>query len=386
MIKEKQPFIPFAYKLLAGILILICVFMAAMVLGAADITVKDVWLALMSNEKSEQTSVILNIRLPREVGASFVGAALAVSGAIMQGMTRNPLADPGLLGITAGANAALAITIVWMPSTNYVGVMIGCLLGAAVGAMMVFGLGAAKKGGFSPFRLVLAGAAVSAFLYAIAEGIGIYFKVSKDVSMWTAGGLAGLSWSQLQVIVPFILIGILIALSLSRQLTILSLSDEVAVGLGQNTPQIKIALFIVIILLAGASVALVGNMVFVGLMVPHMVRAVVGTDYRFIIPMSAIGGAAFMLLADTLGRTMNAPYETPVAAIIAILGLPFSCSLYIKEARHSYDTSRLNQKTAIDIAYLVNTDHGHDHHQHGAGRFSPVLRQAHSHPSWTRVF
>ncbi|WP_340084647.1 iron ABC transporter permease [Siminovitchia sp. FSL H7-0308] len=323
MIKEKQPFIPFAYKLLAGILILICVFMAAMVLGAADITVKDVWLALMSNEKSEQTSVILNIRLPREVGASFVGAALAVSGAIMQGMTRNPLADPGLLGITAGANAALAITIVWMPSTNYVGVMIGCLLGAAVGAMMVFGLGAAKKGGFSPFRLVLAGAAVSAFLYAIAEGIGIYFKVSKDVSMWTAGGLAGLSWSQLQVIVPFILIGILIALFLSRQLTILSLSDEVAVGLGQNTPQIKIALFIVIILLAGASVALVGNMVFVGLMVPHLVRAVVGTDYRLIIPMSAIGGAAFMLLADTLGRTMNAPYETPVAAIIAILGLPF---------------------------------------------------------------
>ncbi|MBM7714601.1 iron complex transport system permease protein [Bacillus thermophilus] len=323
MIKEKQPFIPFAYKLLAGILILICVFMAAMVLGAADITVKDVWLALMSNEKSEQTSIILNIRLPREVGASFVGAALAVSGAIMQGMTRNPLADPGLLGITAGANAALAITIVWMPSTNYVGVMIGCLLGAAVGAMMVFGLGAAKKGGFSPFRLVLAGAAVSAFLYAIAEGIGIYFKVSKDVSMWTAGGLAGLSWSQLQVIVPFILIGILIALFLSRQLTILSLSDEVAVGLGQNTTQIKIALFIVIILLAGASVALVGNMVFVGLMVPHLVRAVVGTDYRLIIPMSAIGGAAFMLLADTLGRTMNAPYETPVAAIIAILGLPF---------------------------------------------------------------
>lgn len=323
MIKEKQPFIPFAYKLLAGILILICVFMAAMVLGAADITVKDVWLALMSNEKSEQTSIILDIRLPREVGASFVGAALAVSGAIMQGMTRNPLADPGLLGITAGANAALAITIVLMPSTNYVGVMIGCLLGAAVGAMMVFGLGAAKKGGFSPFRLVLAGAAVSAFLYAIAEGIGIYFKVSKDVSMWTAGGLAGLSWSQLQVIVPFILIGILIALFLSRQLTILSLSDEVAVGLGQNTPQIKIALFIVIILLAGASVALVGNMVFVGLMVPHMVRAVVGADYRFIIPMSAIGGAAFMLLADTLGRTMSAPYETPVAAIIAILGLPF---------------------------------------------------------------
>lgn len=323
MIKEKLHFIPFSYKLIAGILLLFAMFIAAIVMGAADITVKDVWLALMSDEQSEQISIIRDIRLPREVGASFVGAALAVSGAVIQGMTRNPLADPGLLGITAGANAALAITIVFIPSTNYFGVMIGCFLGAAAGAMMVFGIGAAKKGGFSPFRLVLAGAAVSSLLYAIADGVGIYFKVSKDVSMWTAGGLIGLSWSQLQVIIPFISAGILITIFLSRQLTILSLSDEVAVGLGQKTLQIKIALFIVIILLAGASVALVGNMVFIGLMVPHMVRAVVGTDYRLIIPMSAIGGAAFMLLADTLGRTINAPYETPVSAIIAILGLPF---------------------------------------------------------------
>jgi iron complex transport system permease protein len=141
--------------------------------------------------------------------------------------------------------------------------------------------------------------------------------------MWTAGGIIGTSWSQLQVIVPFILIGILISLFLSRQLTILSLSEEVAVGLGQKIPQIKTVLFIVIILLAGASVALVGNLAFIGLMVPHVVRAIVGTDYRFIIPMSAILGATFMLFADTLGRTINSPYETPVAAIVAMMGLPF---------------------------------------------------------------
>lgn len=141
--------------------------------------------------------------------------------------------------------------------------------------------------------------------------------------MWTAGGMIGTSWSQLQVIIPFILLGILISLFLSKQLTILSLNEEVAVGLGQKTTQIKIILFVVIIILAGASVALVGNIAFIGLMVPHVVRAIIGTDYRFILTMSAIVGATFMLFADTLGRTIHSPYETPVAAIVAMMGLPF---------------------------------------------------------------
>ncbi|TYR81435.1 iron ABC transporter permease [Priestia megaterium] len=323
MTKKTERAIPFIYKLIAGLFIFVGMFVAAMVFGAADIAVKDVWLALTSSATSDKISIIQEIRLPREVGAIFVGAALSVAGAIMQGMTRNPLADPGLLGLTAGANAALALTIALIPSTNYLGIMIACFIGSGVGAVMVFGIASMKKGGFSPLRIVLAGAAVSAFLYAIADGVGIYFKISKDVSMWTAGGIIGTSWSQLQVIIPFITAGILIALFLSRQLTILSLNDEVAVGLGQNTTQIKAILFIVIILLAGASVALVGNMAFIGLMVPHIVRAIVGTDYRFIIPMSAVLGAAFMLFSDTLARTINAPYETPIAAIVAMMGLPF---------------------------------------------------------------
>jgi iron complex transport system permease protein len=323
MTKETQHSIPFTYKLIAGIFVFICMFVVAMVFGAADVAIKDVWLALTSNASGSSISIIREIRLPREIAAIFVGAALAVSGAIMQGITRNPLADPGLLGLTAGANAALAITIALIPSTNYFGITVACFIGAALGTLMVFGIGSMKKGGFSPFRIVLAGAAVSAFLTAVAEGIGLYFKISKDVSMWTASGMIGTSWSQLQVIIPVILIGVLISLFLSRQLTILSLNEEVAVGLGQKTTQIKAILFIIIILLAGASVALVGNMAFLGLMVPHIVRSIVGTDYRFILPMSAILGAAFMLLADTLGRTINAPYETPVAAIVTIMGLPF---------------------------------------------------------------
>lgn len=323
MLKENHRTIPFILKLIVAIIIFACMFMIAIVFGAANITVKDVWLSLTTNATGANISIIREIRLPREIAAIFVGAALAVSGAMMQGMTRNPLADPGLLGLTAGANVALAVVLAFIPAANYFGIMIACFIGAAVGAGMVFGLGAMKQGGFSPMRIVLAGAAVSAFLYAIAEGIGIYFKVSKDVSMWTAGGLIGTSWGQLQIIIPFISLGIVIALILSRQLTILSLNEETAVGLGQKTTQIKIILFIIITLLAGASVALAGNMTFIGLMVPHVVRAIVGTDYRYIIPMSAISGAIFILFADTLGRTINAPYETPVAAIVALIGLPF---------------------------------------------------------------
>ena len=314
---------PFVYKLIGGVLLFLTMFIVAMVFGAADTSLKDVWMALTSNASGEKISLIREIRLPREIAAIFVGAALAVSGAMMQGMTRNPLADPGLLGLTAGANAALAVTMAFIPSANYFYIMIACFIGAALGSILVFGIGTVKKGGFSPLRIVLAGTAISAFLYAIAEGIGIYFKISKDVSMWTAGGMIGTSWGQLQVIVPFIIVGLLIAIALSKQLTILSLSEEVAVGLGQKVQKLKALLIFATVLLAGASVALVGNMTFIGLMIPHIVRAVVGTDYRYSIPMSAITGAAFMLFADTLGRTINAPYETPVAAIVAMLGLPF---------------------------------------------------------------
>ncbi|WP_082799202.1 FecCD family ABC transporter permease [Planococcus maritimus] len=313
----------FSYIFGISLLALVLAFIVSMVFGAADVSLKNLWLALFSNSTGQQISIIQEIRLPREVAAIFVGAALAVSGAIMQGMTRNPLADPGLLGLTAGANAALAATLAFIPGANYFGIMIACFIGAAIGAGLVFGIGASRRGGFSPFRIVLAGAAVSAFLTAIAEAIGLLFKISKDVSMWTAGGLIGTSWGQLQIIVPFITIALFAALLLSRQLAVLSLSEEAAIGLGQKTGQIKAMLFVIVTLLAGAAVALAGNLAFIGLMIPHIVRVIVGSDYRFIIPMSAVTGAIFMLLADLFGRTVNAPFETPVAAVVAMLGLPF---------------------------------------------------------------
>lgn len=311
------------YKIIITIGIAVIGFAASLLFGAAEIDFQSVWLALTSSNQTDEITIIRELRIPRVVAAMFVGASLSVAGSIMQGLTRNPLADPGLLGLTAGANLALAITIAFIPSANYFTIMLACFFGAAIGALLVFGIGFMKKGGFSPFRIVLAGAAVTALLTAISDAIGIYFKIAKDVSMWTSGGLIGTTWKQLLIIIPVIVIGIIVAILFSRQLTILSLNENVAVGLGQKTRQIKAVLFVAIILLTGAAVALVGNMVFIGLMIPHIVRAMVGTDYRFIIPFSAMVGATFMMLADLAGRTINAPYETPVAAIVAILGLPF---------------------------------------------------------------
>ncbi|WP_409295593.1 FecCD family ABC transporter permease [Peribacillus sp. SCS-26] len=324
---------PFGYKLGAGLLLFAGMFFAALTLGAADTTVRDVWLALTTSAKTDAVLILREIRIPREVGAMVSGAALAVAGAIMQGMTRNPLADPGLLGLTAGANAALAITLAFIPSADFIVITIASFIGAAAGTAFVFGLGSLNRGGFSPLRIVLAGAAVSAFLYAVAEAVSYLFKLSKDVTMWTSAGTAGTSWSQLQIIVPVIMGGIIISFILSKQLTVLSLSEETAIGLGQNIPKIKAVLFAVIILLAGAAVALVGNLAFIGLMIPHIVRAVVGMDYRYVIPMSAICGATFMLLADTLGRTIYAPYEVPAAAIVAAMGLPFFLFIVRKGGR-----------------------------------------------------
>ncbi|KQN98842.1 FecCD family ABC transporter permease [Paenibacillus sp. Leaf72] len=321
--KKKQGAISFSWKLAGSTLLLVVCFILSLLLGAKEIHLQDLWLALTSDSKGDNLLVLREIRVPRELAAILVGAAFAVSGAIMQGITRNPLADPGLLGLTSGANMGLALTFIFLPGLGYFGMMIACFLGAALGAALVLILSSMRRGSLSPMRIVLAGAAISAFLYAISSGISLAFKISKDVSMWTAGGLIGTTWGQLQAIAPVILIGILVALMLSSQLTILSLSDDVAVGLGQKLVQIKAILFVLIIMLTGAAVALVGNIAFVGLMIPHIVRLVVGTDYRYIMPISVFTGASFMLLADTLARTINAPYETPMAAIVAMVGLPF---------------------------------------------------------------
>lgn len=313
----------FTIKVVIAIVLCFITFLVATKLGAKETSFSDVFQALTLQDSQQSYSVLRDIRLPRVVAVIFVGAALAVSGAIMQGMTRNPLADPGLFGLTSGANVGLALVLALLPTIGTFGIMMACFVGAAIGAVLVFGVGSMQKGGFTPVKLVLAGAAISIFLQAIADVIGLYFKISKDISLWTAGGAMGTTWQQLSIVIPFILTGLLIAIILSRQVTILSLHEEIAVGLGQDTKRVRWLLFMVIVILTGAAVSLVGNMAFIGLMIPHMVRAIVGVDYRHIIPMSIFIGSIFMLLADLVGRTIHAPMETPVVSIVAVLGLPF---------------------------------------------------------------
>jgi len=323
---------PFWLQALFALILLAVTVTISLCVGAANTSIQDVYEAVVGQSGGKHYTILREIRFPRIIAAILVGSALAVAGAIMQGVTRNPLADPGLLGLTAGANAVLALTMAFIPNASYMMLIFACFVGAGIGMMIVYGIGASTKNGFSPLKLVLAGAAVSALLQAIADGTGILFQISKDVSMWTSGGLIGTTWQAL-MIVPFIIIGLIVAFIFSRQLTILSLNEEVAVGLGQNTTVIKGIMMFVVVVLAGSAVALVGNLAFVGLMVPHIVRAIVGTDYRLVLPMSAIIGGWFMVTADFAGRMINAPYETPVVAIISIIGLPFFLLLVRKGGR-----------------------------------------------------
>ncbi|UPW84886.1 iron ABC transporter permease [Lysinibacillus sp. Ag94] len=323
---------PFWLQVLLALILLAVTVTISLCIGAANTSIEDVFQAIVGRDGGKHYTILREIRFPRIIAAIFVGSALAVAGAIMQGVTRNPLADPGLLGLTAGANAALALTMAFIPNSSYYMLIFACFVGAGVGMIAVYGIGASTKNGFSPLKLVLAGAAVSALLQAIADGTGILFQISKDVSMWTSGGLIGTTWQAL-IIAPIILVGLIVAFAFSRQLTILSLNEEVAVGLGQNTAVIKGIMMFVVVILAGSAVALVGNLAFVGLMVPHIVRVIVGTDYRFVLPMSAIIGGWFMVTADFAGRIINAPYETPVVAIISIIGLPFFLLLVRKGGR-----------------------------------------------------
>lgn len=322
----------FLSKLLLTVILLLAVILFALGFGAANTSLQDLYEAIIGKSGGPYFDVLREIRFPRVIAAFFVGAALAVAGAIMQGMTRNPLAEPGLLGLTSGANLALAITMAFLPGLSFLTLVFSSFIGAALGMLIVFGVGMTSKNGLSPLKLVLAGAAVSLFLQALSNGVGILFNVSKDLSMWTAGGLISTTWDSL-IIVPFIVVGLCFAIFYSRQLTILSLNEDLAKGLGQKTMLTKIILMVIVIILAGTAVSLIGNLAFIGLFIPHIVRKIVGADYRFIIPMSIVIGGTFMIFADFISRMIFAPLEIPVVSLVAIIGLPFFMLLVKKGGR-----------------------------------------------------
>lgn len=310
--------------LIGGTIALIFAVALSISIGAANIDLASVWSAVF-HYQSELTShqIINEIRLPRVLGAVLIGASFAVAGAIMQGMTRNPLADSGILGLNSGAAFMVAVSFAFFPNLSYTYLVVFSFIGAGLGTILVFGIGSLGKGGLTPMRLVLAGAAVSALLTALSQGLAIHFDFARDLAFWTAGSVSGTTWSNISVMLPWIVGAIIAGIALSPSITLLSLGDEVAIGLGQKTAVIKLLGAVVVLILAGIAVSVVGAVSFVGLLIPHITRFLVGHDYRWIIPCSAILGGLFMVIADLFARIVNAPSETPVGALIALIGVPF---------------------------------------------------------------
>lgn len=320
--------------LVGGLALLVLGLAISVSFGAADIKLSVVWAAVFHfNPDLTDHQIIRELRLPRVLGGAMIGASFAVAGAIMQGMTRNPLADSGLMGINSGAGFALAVCFAFFPNLSFMYLIMYSFLGAGLGAGIVYGVGSMAQGGLTPARLVLAGAAFSALLSALSEGVALYFKIGQDLAFWYAGGVAGIKWFQLKIMFPWVAVAILGAIALSRSITMLSLGDDIAKGLGQRTGLVKLAGALIVLVLAGASVAVVGAVGFIGLIIPHLTRYIVGVDYRWIIPCSAILGSLLAVFADLAARMVNPPSETPLGAIIALIGVPFFLYLARKERR-----------------------------------------------------
>ncbi|WP_235753937.1 iron ABC transporter permease [Psychrobacillus sp. INOP01] len=329
----KNPFTS-SFVVIIGIVLLGLSVIVSINFGASDLSYQDVWNAIFHfNQDNSSHVIIRELRLPRAVAAICVGAALAVSGAIMQGMTRNPLASPSIMGVTSGSSFLIAIALAALPGISYLGLMMFSFVGAGLGAALVFGISAMAKGGVTPVKLALVGSAITSLLSSLSTAIGIKFNVSKDISYWYAGGVSSIQPQHILFAIPFIVVGLILALILSRSISVLSLGEDVAKGLGQRTGYIQFLGTIAVLLLTGAAVSIAGMIGFVGLVIPHITRFLVGVDYRWIIPCSAILGGLLLITADIVGRMVNPPFETPVSAITALIGVPFFLYLARKEGR-----------------------------------------------------
>ena len=319
-----------ALAVLLGLLVLVA--MSAVALGTVAMPFSTITAAIFRFDGSRDHLLVTAIRLPRVLAALLAGSALAVSGAIMQAVTNNPLASPGLLGINAGAAFAV-VSVMTLFGTGIGEVYVWfAFLGAGLAAVVVYALGSLGAVGHSPLGLVLAGAIVATFLTSLTSAILIFDQSTLDaVRFWTAGSVTGRTMAQAATVAPYILAGLVAALLLGRHLTTLSLGAEHARALGQNPAIWRGAAVAIVILLAGGAVALAGPIGFVGLVVPHIVRMGIGVDYRWVLPFSALGGALLVVLADTAGRLVFASQSFPVGVTIALLGAPFF--LYLARTR-----------------------------------------------------
>ena len=306
------------------ILLMICFICASIIYGYTDTSWQTAIDAFTNNNGSNEHIIIQTVRLPRALIASAVGASLAIAGVLMQTLTKNPLASPGIFGINAGAGFAVVVAMSLF-SINSLHAFSGlAFLGAAVAAISVYAIGSFGREGLTPMKLTLAGAAMSAMFSSFTQGLLVLDDAMLDqVLFWLAGSVSGRKLETLISVLPYIGIGWLGSLIIAGKMNILAMGEDVAKGLGLNTGFIKIAIGILVILLAGGSVAVAGPIGFVGIVVPHITRSIIGIDHRWVVPFAGILGAILLLAADIAARYILMPSEVPVGVMTAIIGTPF---------------------------------------------------------------
>lgn len=314
---------------------LVLAFLLHIAVGAKPLALGTVFDALAHFDETVFDHVIVrNLRLPRAVIAVVIGASLAVAGALMQGVTRNPLADPALLGLTAGASFAVVMTTALLGLTDMAVIPWIAMAGALGAALIVYLIARWVPGGASPLSLTLAGAAISAFLAAM---ISIAHLLNEDtfqnLRVWLSGSLAGRDINILWYTGPWLGLAMLAGLLLAPRVTVLAMGDEVAQGLGVRTGPLKLQLLVVVVVLTACSVALAGPLGFIGLVIPHVVRLYVGSDYRWIVPYSALAGAVYLLAIDIVARIAIPPQEISTGIITAMVGAPLFVHLVRRRSR-----------------------------------------------------
>ncbi|HSU34515.1 MAG TPA: iron ABC transporter permease [Propionibacteriaceae bacterium] len=285
------------------------------------------WSDIVSAFTGEETGIAqaaVQKRVPRTLLALLIGAALGLSGAVMQGVTRNPLADPGILGVTNGAALAVVTGIAFFSMTSPTTYIFVAIAGAAVSAIFVYSVGSLGRGGATPLKLALAGAATAAAFSSLVSAILLpRINVMNEFRFWQIGGVGGATFASISLVLPFLLVGAVICVASARGLNSLALGEDVAAGLGERVATTRLTAAAGAVLLCGAATAVAGPIGFVGLVVPHVCRLLVGIDHRWLLPFSTLVGAILLTAADVVGRVVARPSEVDVGIITALVGAPF---------------------------------------------------------------
>ena len=310
--------------LIIVISILVFLMCASIIYGYTQTSWKMVLDAFQNNNGSNEHIVIETVRLPRALIAAAVGSSLAISGVLMQTLTKNPLASPGIFGINAGAGFAVVLAVTLFSVTNLQAFAWISFSGAAVAAIAVYTIGSAGREGLTPMKLTLAGAAMSAMFASFTQGFLVINEAAfEQVLFWLAGSVEGRKMEILLNVFPYLLLGWIGSIIIASKMNVLSMGEDVAKGLGVNTGFLKIIVAIIVILLAGGSVAIAGPIGFIGIVIPHLTRYIVGIDHRWLIPFSGLLGGILLLVADIFARYIIMPQEVPVGVMTAIIGTPF---------------------------------------------------------------